>query len=56
MNSRVNKKGIATINLGFDIHGKDELNRLVEKLRNIEGVTDIARTAGWLRTGEIIWI
>ena len=46
MNSRVNKKGIATINLGFDIHGKDELNRLVEKLRNIEGVTDIARTAG----------
>ena len=46
MNSRVNKKGIATINLGFEIHGKDELNRLVEKLRNIEGVTDIARTAG----------
>ena len=46
MNSRVNKKGIATINLGFDIHGKDELNRLVEKLRNIEGVTAIARTAG----------
>ena len=46
MNSRVNKKGIAKINLGFDIHGKDELNRLVEKLRNIEGVTDIARTAG----------
>ena len=46
MNSRVNKKGIATINLGFDILGKDELNRLVEKLRNIEGVTDIARTAG----------
>ena len=46
MNRRVNKKGIATINLGFDIHGKDELNRLVEKLRNIEGVTDIARTAG----------
>ena len=46
MNSRVNKKGIATINLGFDIHGKDELNRIVEKLRNIEGVTDIARTAG----------
>ena len=46
MNSRVNKKGIATINLGFDIHGKDELNRLVEKLRNIEGGTDLARTAG----------
>lgn len=46
MNSRVNKKGIATINLGFDIHGKDELNRLIGKLKNIEGVTDIERSAG----------
>ncbi len=46
MNSRVNKKGIATINLGFDIHGKDELNRLIGKLKNIEGVTDIERAAG----------
>ena len=43
MNSRVNKKGLATINIGFDIHGKEELNRIVDKLRNIEGVTDIAR-------------
>jgi GTP pyrophosphokinase len=46
MNSRVNKKGIATITLGFDIHGKEELNRIIEKLRNVEGVTDIVRTAG----------
>lgn len=46
MNSRVNKKGLATINLGFDIHGREELARLVEKLRAIEGVTDIVRTTG----------
>jgi GTP pyrophosphokinase len=46
MNSRVNKKGIATITMGFDIHGKEELNRIIEKLRNVEGVTDIVRTAG----------
>lgn len=46
MNSRVNKKGLATINIGFDIHGKEELNRIVDKLRNIEGVTDIARATG----------
>lgn len=46
MNSRVNKKGLATINLGFDIHGKEELNRIVDKLRKIEGVTDIERATG----------
>ncbi len=46
MNSRVNKKQVATINLGFDIHGKDELNRIIEKLRNIDGVTDIVRATG----------
>lgn len=46
MNSRVNKKGLATINLGFDIHGKEELNRIVDKLRKIEGVTDIVRATG----------
>ena len=45
-NSRVNKKGLATINMGFDIHGKEELNRLVDKLRKIEGVTDIIRATG----------
>lgn len=32
MNSRVNKKNIATINIGFDIHGKEELSKLVDKL------------------------
>ena len=46
MNSRVNKKGIATINLGFDIHGKEELGRIIDKLHKIEGVTDIVRATG----------
>ena len=46
MNSRVNKKDQATITLGFDVHGKDELSRLIEKFRNIPGVTDISRTTG----------
>lgn len=46
MNSRTNKKGLATINMGFDIHGKEELNRLVDKLRKIDGVTDIIRATG----------
>lgn len=46
LNSRVNKKDIATISVGFDIHGRDELTRMIEKLKNIAGVTDIARTTG----------
>ena len=46
MNSRVNKKGIATINLGFVISGKEELGRLIDNLRKIEGVTDIERATG----------
>ena len=46
MNSRVNKKSIATINLGFVVSCKEELNRLIDKLRKIDGVTDIERATG----------
>lgn len=46
MNSRVNKKQLATINLGFIVSGKEELNRLIDNLRKIDGVTDIERATG----------
>lgn len=46
MNSRTNKQGKATITMTFEIHGVEELKRLVDKLRQIEGVLDIERTAG----------
>lgn len=46
MNVRTSKQGKATIIMTFDIHGIEELNRLIEKLRQIEGVLDIERTAG----------
>ena len=46
MNSRTNKQGKATITMTFDIHGVEELNRLTDKLRQIEGVIDLERTAG----------
>lgn len=46
MNVRTSKQGKATIVMTFDIHGTQELNRLIEKLRQIEGVLDIERTAG----------
>ena len=46
MNVRTSKEGKATIIMTFDIHGKEELTRLTDKLRQIEGVLDIERTAG----------
>lgn len=46
MNARVNKQGKATITMMFDIHGIEELNSLMDKLRQIDGVLDIQRTAG----------
>ena len=46
MNARTNKQGKATITLSFDIHGTDELNGLMAKLRQIDGILDIERTSG----------
>ena len=38
INSRISKKGIATISVSFHTKGKDELASLVEKLRQIESI------------------
>ena len=46
MNVRTSKQGKATIIMTFDIQGKEELNKVTDKLRQIEGVLDIERTAG----------
>ena len=42
----VSKQGKATIIMTFDIHGTEELNRITDKIRQIEGVLDIQRTTG----------
>lgn len=46
MNCRTNKQGTATLELGFEITGTQQLKELTDKLRNIEGVLDIERTTG----------
>ncbi|MEE1030695.1 MAG: bifunctional (p)ppGpp synthetase/guanosine-3',5'-bis(diphosphate) 3'-pyrophosphohydrolase [Ruminococcus sp.] len=46
INSRVSKQGTATISLTFDVHSTEELNNLLEKLRQIESVIDIERNVG----------
>ena len=46
MNVRTSKQGLATITMTFDIRDKEELGRLVEKLRQVESGLDIERTRG----------
>ena len=46
MNTRTSKKGTATMEMGFVVHGREELNRIIGKLRQIENVIDIERTTG----------
>ena len=46
MNTRTSKQGLATLQTTFEISGRDELNRIIEKIRGIESVIDIERTTG----------
>ena len=47
MNVRTSKKqGTATIDTGFIVHGRDELDWIVNKLLQLEDVIDIERTTG----------
>ena len=46
MNSRTSKQGLATLETSFEISGREELNRVIDKIRGIENVIDIERTTG----------
>ena len=46
MNVRTSKQGTATIDMTFDVNSKEELNSLVEKVRQVESVIDIERSKG----------
>ena len=45
MNVRTSKQGTATITISFDISSVEELNRIIDKLRQIESILDIERSA-----------
>ncbi len=45
MNVRTSKQGTATIEAGFIVRSRDELNVVIRKLEQIEGVLDIERTS-----------
>ena len=46
MNVRTSKKGTATVEMGFIVHSREELTKIIEKLHQLEGVIDIERSVG----------
>lgn len=46
MNIRTSKQGTATIETGFIVHSREELSKIIAKLRQIEDVIDIERATG----------
>ena len=46
LNTRANKQNVATMAITIEISGKDELTRVIDKMRSIESVVDIERTTG----------
>jgi len=46
LNTRLSKQGVVTMAISFEITSREELNRIIEKVRNIESVIDIERTTG----------
>ena len=46
INVRTSKKGTATIEMGFIVHGREELERIVKKLQQLSGIIDIERATG----------
>ncbi len=46
INTHTSKQGVVTLELSFAVSGREELNHIVEKLRQIPGVIDIERSVG----------
>ncbi len=46
LNTRTNKQGLATMEVSFEIGSREELIRIIDKIRSIESVIDIERTTG----------
>ena len=46
MNTRISRQGLATLQTAFEVESREELNRVIERIRTIESVVDIERTTG----------
>ena len=45
MNTRVSKQGLATLQTAFEVESREELNRVIDKLRMVKNVVDIERAS-----------
>ena len=46
LNTRTNKQGMVTMQIGFEVSGRDALNNIMERLHGIDSVIDIERSIG----------
>ncbi len=46
LNVRTSKQGTATIDAGFIVSSREDLDTIIKKLRQVDGVLDIERTSG----------
>ena len=46
IHSRASKQGVATVEVSFNTKGKQQINSLIEKLRQIDNIIEIQRTTG----------
>ena len=46
LNTRISRQGLATMQVSFEVESKEELNRVIDKIRGIESVVDIERATG----------
>ncbi len=46
VNTRTNKQGMATLQTTFEVESREELNRVIDRIRSIESVIDIERATG----------
>ena len=46
INSKTSKQGVATLTMTFEIGGKTELNKLIDKINNVEGIIEVKRNIG----------
>ena len=46
LNTRTSKQGVVSMSIMFETTGKEELNRIIDRIRNIESIMDIERKTG----------
>ncbi len=46
VNSRINKQGFATLEIEFEINGREQLRTVIEKIKQVESVIDVERSTG----------